>query len=350
MRASVRLCLIPFFLLPVAAASAAPPAIETHQCVRKGGGISEERYVSIGGIEQWMTIRGANCANPVVLIVHGGPGNPMTPYAQKLYGAWEKDFTLVQWDQRGAGRTFGRNKGSADETLTVEGMAKDGVEVAQYAASRLGKQKVILKGGSWGSVLAVHMAKMRPDMFAAYVGTSQLVSSGGNGLASYTKLLERARAAGDSKTVAAIEALGPPPWKNPRNFGILRRATRLYEGKVTDAAPTAWWERAPEYATAPAAAEYEAGEDYSFIQFVGMEGNGMLSTIDLRKLGTRFDIPVYLIQGAEDLVTTKEVTKAWYDSIAAPHKDYILLERVGHDPNTAMVDAQYKVLKDIGAR
>lgn len=349
MRASVRLCLIPFFLLPVAA-SAAAPAVEAHDCVRKGGSIAEERYVSIGGIEQWMTIRGANCANPVVLIVHGGPGNPMTPYAQKLYGAWEKDFTLVQWDQRGAGRTFGRNKGSADETLTVERMAKDGVEVAQYLTHRLGKQKVILKGGSWGSVLGVHMAKMRPDLFSAYVGTSQLVSERDNLLASYTKVLERARAAGDGKTVAAIEALGPPPWKNPRNFGILRRATRLYEGKVTDPAPAAWWTRAPEYATEQAAAEYEAAEDYSYIQFVGMDGNGMASTIDLPKLGTRFDIPVYLIQGAEDLVTTKEVTKAYFDSIVAPHKDHILLERVGHDPNAAMVDAQYKVLKGIRAR
>lgn len=345
MRAILRLCLVPFFLVPIAAA--ASPAVETHECVRNGGKIAEERFVQVGGIEQWMTIRGASCANPVVLFVHGGPGNPLTPYAEKVYGAWEKDFTLVQWDQRGAGRTFGRNKGSADETLTVERMAKDGIEVAEYVSRRLGKQKVILKGGSWGSVLAVHMAKMRPDLFTAYVGTSQLISYRDNSLASYTQVLARARAAGDSKTVATVEALGPPPWKNPRNFGILRRATRVYEGKATDPAPQAWWTRAPQYATAQAGAEYEAGEDYAYIQFVGMEGNGMLSTIELSKLGTRFDIPVYLIQGAEDLVTTREVTKAWFDSIAAPHKDHIVLERVGHDPNTAMIEAQYKVLKSL---
>nr|WP_267874026.1 alpha/beta hydrolase [Massilia soli] len=297
-----------------------------------------------------MTIRGASCANPVVLIVHGGPGNPMTPYAERLYGAWEKDFTLVQWDQRGAGRTFGRNKGSADAILSVERMAKDGIEVAEYVRGRLGKQKLILKGGSWGSVLGVHMAKMRPDLFAAYVGTSQLVSHPANIAASYDRVLERARAAGDSKTVASIEALGPPPWKNPRNFGVLRRATRVYEGKATDPAPKAWWTKAPGYATAEAEAEYEAGEDYAFLQFVGMDNNGMLSTIDLPKLGTRFDIPVYLIQGTEDLVTTKEVTKVYFDSITAPHKDLILLERVGHDPNAAMLDAQYKVLQSLRAR
>lgn len=349
MRTLVRLCLIPFFLLPVAACATAP-AVDTHECVRNGGKIAEERFVQIGGIAQWMTIRGASCANPVVLIVHGGPGNPLTPYAEQLYGAWEKDFTLVQWDQRGAGRTFGRNAGSADGTLTVEQIAKDGIEVAEYLGRRLGKQKLILKGGSWGSVVAVHMAKMRPDLFSAYLGTSQLVSHRDNGLDSYTKVLERARAAGDSKTVAAIETLGPPPWKNPRNFGILRRATRVYEGKVTDPAPKPWWAKAAGYATAQAEAEYEAGEDYSFVQFVGMDGNGMLSTIDLNKLGARFDIPVYLIQGTEDLVTTKEVTTAYFDSIVAPHKELVLLERVGHDPNTAMVAAQYKVLKSLRAR
>ena len=339
MRALISFCLVPFLLLPLAASA----------CTGSGK-VAEERFVQIGGIEQWMTIRGTSCANPVVLIVHGGPGNPMTPYAEQLYGAWEKEFTLVQWDQRGAGRTFGRNKGSADQTLTVERMAKDGIEVAEYVSRRLGKQKLILKGGSWGSVLGVHMAKMRPDLFSAYVGTSQLVGNPGNLIASYDRVLERARAAGDSKTVAAVEALGPPPWKNPRNFGILRRATRVYEGKATDPAPKAWWAKAAEYATPEAEAEYEAGEDYAFLQFVGMENNGMLSTIDLPKLGTRFDIPVYLIQGTEDLVTTKEVTQVYFDSIAAPHKELILLERVGHDPNPAMLDAQYKVLKSIRGR
>lgn len=345
MRSLLRLCLIPFFLIPVTA-----HAVETHACVRTNGEVLEENFVQIGGLAQWMTIRGASCANPVVLVVHGGPGNPMTPFAEKLYGPWEKDFTLVQWDQRGAGRTFGRNKGSADETLTVERMARDGIEVAEYIRGRLGKQKLILKGGSWGSVLAVHMAKMRPDLFSAYVGTSQFISNQDNQLASYNEVLKRASAAGDSKTVATIEALGPPPWKNPRNFGILRRATRVYEGKVTDPAPKAWWAKSPTYATVQAEAEYLEGEDYAFLQFVGMQGNGMLSTIDLRKLGPRFDMPVYLIQGTEDLVTTKEVTQAYFDSIVAPHKELILLERVGHDPNVPMLEAQYKVLKSVPAR
>ena len=83
--------------------------------------LDEERFVRIGDIDQWVTVRGDSCANPVILFLHGGPGNPLSPYAAGIYAAWERDFTLVQWDQRGAGRTFGRQTHPAD--LTIERMA-----------------------------------------------------------------------------------------------------------------------------------------------------------------------------------------------------------------------------------
>lgn len=324
-----------------------------------GEKIQEEKFVAIGGIEQWVTINGTSCSNPVILFLHGGPGNPMSPYADALYGAWARDFTLVQWDQRGAGRTYGRNAGLArqpprglavpevqvGQQLTMEGMAQDGIELASYLARHLNTRKVILFGGSWGSALGVHMAKARPDLFHAYVGTGQMVSYRENEAGSYRKLVELAGAAGDTKTLAAMEALGPPPWVNPRNFGILRRATRVYEAKTSTPAPRSWWMPAPQYATQTMQADHEAGEEFSFLQFVGLKGNGIFSGIDLPKLGLRFDIPVYLLQGAEDLVTTPDVAKRYFDSIVAPQKEFVLLPRTGHDPNEVMIEAQYSILK-----
>lgn len=313
--------------------------------VRGTTAVDEQAFIPIGGIEQWVTIKGASRANPVVLVLHGGPGNPMTPYADAVYGAWEKDFTLVQWDQRGAGRTFARNPGSAQSRLTMARMAQDGNELAAHLARHLGKDKVILMGGSWGSALGIHMVRSRPELFHAYVGTGQLVSYRDNEAASYRQVLDLARAAGDTKTLATIEALGPPPWTNPRNFGILRRATRTYEAKTSTAAPPTWWIPSPEYATPAMQADYEGGEEYSYLEFVGLEGNGMLSKIDLPALGTRFDVPIFLIQGAQDLVTTADVAKHYFDSIEAPQKAYVLLPNTGHDPNAAMIDAQYELLK-----
>jgi pimeloyl-ACP methyl ester carboxylesterase len=155
--------------------------------------------------------------------------------------------------------------------------------------------------------------------------------------------------AGDGKTVAAIEALGTPPWTDPRAMGILRRATRVYEAKVTEPAPQAWWVRAPFYATPQMLADYESGEDFSWIQFVGMKGKGMLSTVDLARLGSDFAMPVFMIQGDQDLVTLPAVARAYFDSIRAPQKAWFPLPRTGHDPNPAMIAAQYQVLKSRAA-
>jgi pimeloyl-ACP methyl ester carboxylesterase len=313
---------------------------------KPGTKIAEEGFVPIDGIDQWVTIRGADCANPVVLIVHGGPGNPSTPFAENLYGPWEKDFTLVQWDQRGAGKTFERNPGTADSPLTMAQLASDGVDVAAYATRHLGKRQVILFGGSWGSALAVNMLKLKPGLFAAYQGTAQIVDERENLAATYQRILELTHAAGDKDAIASLEALGAPPWENPRAFGIVRRITRRYEAKTTQPSPKAWWQFPPPYTTAAYEAAYTAGEDYSYIQFVGMKGDGVLSRIDLPALGTTFPMPIFIIQGKEDLTTAPSVTKAYYDRIKAPHKQYILLDKVGHDPNPLMVDAQYRVLKE----
>lgn len=315
-------------------------------CAAANSSIDVAQFAPIGGIEQWITIRGDRCDNPVILFLHGGPGNTLSPFAGSIYGAWEKSFTLVQWDQRGAGRTFGRNPSQGESALTVERMADDGVQVAQYVATRLGQKKVILMGSSWGSILGIHMIRSAPALFHAYLGSAQVVSSRSNQGSSYAAVLALARAAEDAKTVSALEALGPPPWENPRNFGILRRAVRAYEAKVTDPPPGSWWAPAAEYATPQAQADYEAGEEYSFLQFVGMKGDGMFSTVDLPALGREFEVPLFIVHGAEDLLALTDDARRYFDSLAAPRKEFVSVPRAGHDPNQAYVDAQFAVLTE----
>lgn len=328
-------------------AAATPPRTISASPVQCDSGhrqVNEEGYVRIGGIDQWVTIKGADCANPVILVVHGGPGNPNTVFGNLPYIAWENKFTLVQWDQRGAGRTFTRNPATADGILTIAGLASDGTELAQYIAAHMKAKKLILFGGSWGSALAVHMAKARPDLFVAYLGTGQLVNGRENEADSYRTFLSLARAAGDAKTIAALEALGAPPWANPRSPGAFRRLSRAYEAQKSVPAPKAWWTLGPAYASEQMQADYEKGEDYSWIQYVGMKGDGMHATLDLYKLGVDFKIPVFLIQGEQDLTTTPAVAKRYFDAISAPRKEFFLLPATGHDPNPPMIEAQYKIL------
>ena len=325
--------------LPFACAAAAPGCASPQQRV------SEDGFVRINGIEQWVTMRGDRCDNPVILIAHGGPGNPQSLYENGPDADWRKDFTVVHWDQRGAGMTYGRNKPKGDETLTVEALRDDGLAVARHVATRLGKHQLILMGSSWGSVLGVHMAKANPDLFCAYLGTAQMVAQRDN-IDGHAKLIALARAAGDTETVEKIEALGPPPWANPRSFGVERRAMRKAEAMRTDPMPKTWMVPGALYATPQAQADYEAGEDYSFIQFVGIKNDGMFRTIDLYKLDTDFKMPVYLVQGTEDLLTSQQVTQRYYDAIRAPVKKLVLVPRAGHDPNLPIVEAQSALLRD----
>jgi pimeloyl-ACP methyl ester carboxylesterase len=349
-RIALVLAALPFLFVQQPAHAQAPafgPLPDT-VCTTAGKPIDEKGWVRIGGIEQWVRIKSSSCANPIVLLIHGGPGNPTTPWADNVYKAWEKDFTIVQWDQRGAGMTFARNPMKDEDPLVVEQLRDDGVEVARYAAKRFGKHKVILMGGSWSSFLGVTMAKSSPGMFCGYVSSSQVVGNAVSERRGYDATLALARAANDADSIAKLEGIGPPPWTNPRNPGIVRRVMRKYEALSTEPAPKAWWTRSPEYANAKYDADYTAGEDYSWLQFVGLKGDGIESKIDVYKLGPKFDMPFYMVQGEQDLLTMPEPSRRYFDFIQAPRKEFVLVPRAGHDPNPPMVDTQYRMLKKIG--
>jgi pimeloyl-ACP methyl ester carboxylesterase len=221
-------------LIAVAAVSLAYPALPQNAAaqalpVRPPERVNEEMFIRIGGIEQWITIKGDDRKNPVVLFLHGGPGDALSPYADAMFGGWEKDFTLVQWDQRGAGRTYGKSGPSIEPTMTVERMTQDGVEVAEFLTKHLNKKKIIIYGGSWGSILGIYMAHARPDLFYAYVGDAQMVNTRKNESATYARVLEMARAAGDQQAIAALTAIGPPPWDSLRKWPVFAKTRRAYQ-------------------------------------------------------------------------------------------------------------------------
>jgi len=125
-------------------------------------GIDEETFAPIGGIDQWVSMRGENRENPVVLLLHGGPRMASSFLPRNYFASWTRDFTVVRWDQRGAGRTYGRS-GPLTQGITVDRMAQDGVEVAEFLRAKLHKRKIVLVGLSWGSMLGAKIAHTRPD-------------------------------------------------------------------------------------------------------------------------------------------------------------------------------------------
>lgn len=332
------------------AADAASPAAVCRSGPDGRRALQEQGFVRLNGVEQWVTVDSADCRLPVLLFIHGGPGNPLSPFAASLYGAWSQHATLVQWDQRGAGRSYGRQlpvrELAPDEfeatPLTLALMAEDGIALAEHLRERLGQRKLILTGSSWGSALAVEMAWRRPDLFHAYVGVSQLVGPA-DLAASYTLALQRARELGDNPALATLQALGAPPWTDPRSFGKLRRLLRGYEARRTEPGPA--WRPAPGYDGPQDAAAYEAGEDFSFLKFVGLKGDGMLWQMDLMAQRTQLQLPVFLVQGEEDLLTPPAVTRAYFERLSAPRKQLVTVPRAGHDPNGPLLQAQLQLLR-----
>ncbi|NMH89276.1 alpha/beta fold hydrolase [Flavivirga algicola] len=325
--------------------------------VAQNKSIKEEKFVSIGGIEQWITIKGEDRTKPIVLFIHGGPGSAMSQYDNAIYGKWEKDFILVHWDQRGAGRTYGRNAPAQlneayliENPLTVEQMTKDGIELTKYLIDYLKKDKVILLGSSWGSLLGTEMALSNPELFYAYVGHSQIVNPSKGFIYAYEKTFAMAKKTIDTNAIEKLESFGKPPYNNPRSYGQILRIVKKYERTNSTPAPNTWFKLAPEYDNEKDNKNRYEGDDYSFCNFVGFKKLGvksMVAEVDFNKTGLEFKIPIYLIQGEKDILTPKEMSKPYFDKIIAPKKEYFLLPNAAHGFNQSVVDKQYEVIKKI---
>jgi pimeloyl-ACP methyl ester carboxylesterase len=284
-------------------------------------GIDEAMYVRIGGVEQWISIRGEDRSNPVILNLHGGPGLSFDQRPQ----AWERDFTVVQWDQRGAGHTYLRNPRPA-RGLTIARMAQDGIEAAEFARQRLHKRKIVLVANSWGTVLGLTMIKARPDLFCAYVGAGNEIDAVRMDGAARDRLIALARARGDAKSLQALAALGPPPWPKA-GLDAERRIQSAYAPPADRAAITSL---IGGLLTAPG---YSIGDVLQVQQGMRESLERLAPQVEAWKaerLGRDFQVPMLFVQGADDLVTPSEVVKGYADWVAAPQKSFVLVPGAGH--------------------
>jgi pimeloyl-ACP methyl ester carboxylesterase len=309
-------------------------------------GIDEANYVKIGGLEQWITIRGEDRKNPVLLLLHGGPGDATNPWGYAGFRNWLKYFTVVQWDQRGAGRTFGRNGAAAASTITVERMVQDGVELAELLSKRLQKDKIILVGHSWGSILGVLMAKARPDLFHAFVGTGQVADNTRNFAIAYAALIEKASREGNSRAVEELKEIGPPPYndgyKGGKGFAVQRKWANLFEGADVFLASALGFAL-----TAPG---YSVGDINDWFEGQNVSAEHLVpetAVLDATRLGGEFSVPVLVIQGAEDFTTPTSLAKTYLNSLHAPRKAFATIDGAGH---FAVFTKQDVFLKELRAR
>ena len=296
--------------------------------------VQEGRYVRIGGVDQWISIRGQDRSNPIILIVHGGPGGSMIANGYFLRG-WEKEFTLVEWDQRGAGKTFAKLGAAGSGKLSAASIARDGVDVAQWVEQRLGQRQVILLGHSWGTIVASQMAQLKPELFSAYVATGVVVDADRGERINYDTLLQRLRAEGDAKALAQLAAIPRPPYTQDSQLDAERAlvmahpvpSERTLQGRVNATAVIC-----PDFSLHDLWA-HGASQQYSGRVLYPEE-----AAYNAYAHGTTFRMPVFIIQGSDDLQTPAIQAQEYFARLSAPSKRLVLLPGGGHRAIIAMPD------------
>ena len=289
--------------------------------VTNPNGIDEAKYITIGGIEQWITIRGEDRNNPVLLFLHGGPGDATNPWGYAGFRSWLRDFTVVQWDQRGAGRTLGKNGPSIAETITIDRMSRDGIELTEYLCKSLKKDKVILVGHSWGSILGIFMAKARPELFYAFVGTGQVANPLTSYTIAYQDLLRKAKSVGDQTAIKELTQVGPPPYSDGKGYAAQRKWANQFEH-----ADIFLWST---FGLAMGAPGYSLRDFNDWLEGQGVSADRLVpvtSKLKPEELAGSFRLPVFVIQGAEDFTTPTSLARTFVKSIQAPRKTFVQIE------------------------
>jgi pimeloyl-ACP methyl ester carboxylesterase len=283
----------------------------------KDGAIDESRFVSIGGIDQWIAIQGQDARNPVILFLHGGPAEAQSPFPKEFL-PWEQAFTVVNWDQRGSGKTYGRN-GPSTPDMTLGRMTDDAIEIAEYARRRLSKTKVILVGHSWGAILGLHVIKRRPDLFAAFVGTGFAASWALSLQGQEAWARQQAKAVEDLATLKALDDTAALPVTDWRRI----MASNKYKMSPSDLdylkIQTGFIGPPPRPATGDVA-DWIAGANFSGPKLIPA-----IVSFDARALGLDMPVPFFVIQGRDDHVASFEPARAYVDEVRAPVKAFVPL-------------------------
>jgi len=299
---------------------AAAPALLSVLARARSRAVDETGFVRIGDIDQWIGIQGNDARNPVILYLHGGPAEAQSPFL-KQFIPWENDFTVVNWDQRGSGRTYGKNgpatPGMSTPDLALDRLRLDAREVAEYVRKRLSKKKIILVGQSWGAQLGLHVVKRWPELFYAFVGTGLPVSWSLKIEAQERWAKAQATAVGDNETLKALNDTASLPMTDRTRMN----ASRKYILSPSDLAYVTIMGTFIGFPSTPApgdAADWVAGGQFTSARLSPVE-----TSLDARMLGLDIAIPFFVIQGREDHIAPFAVAEAYVAEVRAPQKVFI---------------------------
>jgi pimeloyl-ACP methyl ester carboxylesterase len=295
-------------------------------------GIDKSVPVTINGTVQWITIRGRDLHNPILLFIHGGPAAPEMPTSWTFQNGWEDFFTVVQWDQRGAGKSYGANDPARiGPTITVAQMEADSEAMVAYLRGTYHKDKIFVMGHSWGTILGLNLARKHPEWLYAYVGMGQMIDTPRSERLDYEATLQKAEAAHNAQAVKELRAIAPYPEADGSmpldKIGTERKWSIIFGGLSYGRDSYGYYDHAaalsPDY-TDSDVANIDKGSALTLPQL--LKG---FSAFDATK-ETDFSCPIVIFAGRHDETTSSVVVADWFQHVRAPYRKLVWFENSAH--------------------
>lgn len=297
--------------------------------------------VILGGIEQWILVRGISEQKPILLFLHGGPGLPMMPFHQHFQSDMEEKYLVVHWDQRGTGKSYSDN--IPFESMNLQQILSDAHELVLLLKQQYCKNKIYLAGHSWGSILGMNLINLYPEDFYGFISIGQVVDFSKSLNISYAFTLERAKEQCCVEAVNELLGIGEPLFnEDDTKLSIILRNVGRFGGKMHNEISFPSIAKNCEEYTEADMKNIPKGLDFSdtYLWSEVIKTNMMDNLVD-------FKVPIYFLCGKYDYITPTALTEDYCSKINAPFKKLIILENSAHYPYIEEPRAFSQALIDI---
>lgn len=300
--------------------------------------LDKSEIVSINSTKYYLRIRTCNPDNPVVLFLHGGCGSPDRAQVMKYQSPLATNFTLVAFDQRGSGYAYNKKEAKSLD-LTKEIYVNDVHNVVDYLKQKFNKQKIIIVGHSFGSVLGVWYVQQYPNDILAYIGVGQCIDYIDNEKLSYAWALQEAEKVGDNKSVAILKRIGAPlangKYKNEHQKCLMKQRAVLHKlGGATYSNRKPYWQELLFHEVPIMLKEYSLYGMIKYVKGLSYSPNTTLAKTnpDFMNTAKKLDVPVYLLLGHHDMNCVYTLSEKWFEQLEAPDKKIVWFENSAHSP------------------
>lgn len=288
--------------------------------------LAEKCFAEINGTKMGMIIKGKDILNPVLLFIHGGPGMPEYFLSEKYPTGLEDYFTVVYWDQRGAGLSYSRNIDKS--TISIDQYIEDTIAVTNYLRERFGQDKIYLMAHSWGTYFSIQTVKKAPQLYNAYIAIGQVTNQEESEKLAYQYMIDFYTKANDERTLKTLkenpyQSIG---YEKIRDYVMHRSGigtTHDMRSVVTGIFFASFKNR-----------EYTLAEKVNLWRGKLLLNKNVLLSMndDLRKKVTALDVPTYFFSGVYDYTVNYKMSEEYLVLLDAPVKGFYLFELSAHSP------------------